>query len=90
MEGVVEQRSVNCLLDIWKGSKRKNDNFSIFTLFLNPMNYKCAVSEGYYHTVTSESALTLAKFFIFRDHDISCGFAAHTTISHILHTRCGH
>ena len=68
-----------------EGVEKENDNFSIFTLFLNPMNYKCAVSEGYYHTVTSESALTLAKFFIFRDHDISCGFAAHTTFTHITH-----
>ena len=48
-----------------EGVEKENDNFSIFTLFLNPMNYKCAVSEGYYHTVTSESPHWLLQSFFY-------------------------
>ena len=73
-----------------EGVEKENDNFSIFTLFLNPMNYKCAVSEGYYHTVTSESALTLANFFLFLEIMIFHVDSQHIPLSHILHTRYGH
>ena len=82
---VVEQRSVNCYWIYGRGRKGK---MIIFPSSLSSWIPWITSVQSVRVIITlwlASPHWLLQSFFIFRDHDISCGFAAHTTITHITH-----